>query len=249
MKKPLIAGNWKMNKTIGEAVSLVKELKEFVRDISDRELLVCPPFTALSSAAAEASGSNVQVGAQNMHYEDEGAFTGEISPKMLKELGVKYVILGHSERRHIFGEDDELVNKKVKKAIKESLIPILCVGETLNQREAGQTEVTVEGQIKKGLAAVTAEEMRNVVIAYEPVWAIGTGKTATPEQAEEVHKFIRELLKSLLDEETSENTRILYGGSMKPENAKGLMAMANIDGGLIGGAALDAKSFADIVKY
>jgi len=249
MRKPFIAGNWKMNKKIGEGVSLVKELKEFVMDANDKDILVCPSFIALSSVSAELKGSNIMVGAQNMHFEDEGAFTGEICPDMLKEVGVNYVIIGHSERRHIFNEDDELINKKVKRSIVEEMNPILCVGETLEQREADDTQSIIEMQISKNLAGVTEEEMKQVTIAYEPVWAIGTGKTATPEQAQEVHKFIRELIKSMLGVEVANNTRILYGGSVKPDNVKGLMAMEDIDGGLVGGASLDAKSFADIVNY
>ncbi|MBW2984233.1 triose-phosphate isomerase [Candidatus Woesearchaeota archaeon] len=247
-RTPIIAGNWKMNKNIGEAVSLVKELRELVADVKDREIIVCPPFTALSSVKAELAASNVKVGAQNLYFEEEGAFTGEISPLMLKEL-CSHVIIGHSERRAYFNETNKTVNKRTKVALKNSLTPIVCVGEKLEEREAGKTKDVVKDHVENGLAGLSKEEMLKVVIAYEPVWAIGTGKTATPEQAEEVHVFIRELLKDIFGEKAAEKTRILYGGSVKPKNIKELMAKENIDGGLIGGASLDAKSFSDIVHY
>jgi len=243
MRKIIIAGNWKMNKTIGESISLVKKLKGLVKGIDDREIVVCPAFTALSAVSAELKGSNIKVGAQNMHFENSGAFTGEISPLMLKEL-VSYVIIGHSERRHVFGEDDALINKKVKAAISNGLKPILCVGETLEKREKGNMEKVVNSQLSKGLEGVKD----NIVIAYEPVWAIGTGKTATPQQAEDAHLFIRNLLKSIYDDKVSDGTSILYGGSVKPSNIKDLISCDNIDGVLVGGASLDAKSFSDIVK-
>ena len=248
MRKPLIAGNWKMNKTVKESVGLVSDLKKLVKGVKDRDILVCPTFTALSSVAEQIKGSNIMLGAQNMHFEEEGAFTGEISAKMLKEIGCKYVILGHSERRHIFNEDDELINKKVKTGLASGLKVILCVGETLEEREKGDTEKVVERHVKKGLNGVSSGDMKNVIIAYEPVWAIGTGKTATPEQAEEVHKLIRGLLGKLYGK-IADNTLILYGGSVKPDNIKGLMDKEDIDGGLVGGASLDAKSFSEIVKY
>ena len=247
MRKPIIAGNWKMNKTVGEAVSLVKELRELVADVSDREIIVCPPFTALSSVKAELATSNVKVGAQNIYFEEKGAFTGEISPLMLKEL-CSHVIIGHSERRAYFNETNKTVNKRIKIALKNDLTPIVCVGEKLEEREAGKMKDVVKDHVENGLAGLSKEEMLKVVIAYEPVWAIGTGKTATPEQAEEVHVFIRELLNEMFGQ-TSEKIRILYGGSVKPANIKELMAKENIDGGLIGGASLDAKSFSDIVHY
>jgi len=248
MRKTIIAGNWKMSKTIGEAISLVKELKKLVKGIKDREIIVCPAFTSLAAVGAEIKGSNIILGAQNMHFEKEGAFTGEISPPMLKEICVKYVIIGHSERRHVFNEDDELINKKVKSALENDLKPILCVGETLEEREADKTKEIVGEQINEGLSNVKKGDMKNVTIAYEPVWAIGTGKTASPEQAEEVHSFIRELLNSMFNDKISEDMVILYGGSVKPGNIKELISQDDIDGALVGGASLKAKSFAEIVK-
>ncbi|MBW2979813.1 triose-phosphate isomerase [Candidatus Woesearchaeota archaeon] len=247
MRIPIIAGNWKMNKSIGEAVSLVKELRDLVADVKDREIIVCPSFTALSSVKAELSTSNVKVGAQNIYFEEEGAFTGEISPIMLKEL-CSHVIIGHSERRAYFNETNELVNKKIKIALKNGLTPIVCVGERLEERELDQTNNIIREHVENGLAGLSKKDMAEVIIAYEPVWAIGTGKTATPEQAEEVHVFIRGLLKDMFGD-VSEKIRILYGGSVKPKNIKELMAKDNIDGGLVGGASLDAKSFSDIVHY
>jgi len=244
MRKTIIAGNWKMNKTVGEAISLVKELKNLLKDIDDREIVICPPFTSLAPVAAELKASNIALGAQNMHFEKQGAFTGEISPSMLKEIGVKYVIIGHSERRHILNEDDELINKKIKSALENKLKPILCVGETLEERNKDKTKNIVGEQINQGLKDIK----KPVTIAYEPVWAIGTGKTATSEQAEEVHLFIRKLLSELFDEKTAENTSILYGGSVKPQNIKELISKDDIDGALVGGASLDAKSFTEIVK-
>ncbi len=236
-----------MNKTVPEALSLVRELKERVSDVSDRDILVCPPFTSLFAVFKEIEGSNVLLGGQNMFYEERGAFTGEISPLMLKDVGCSYVILGHSERRHIFGEDDELINKKVVSAVRHGLIPILCVGELLEERERGETEKVVEGQLRKGLAGLTSSD--DFVVAYEPVWAIGTGKTATPEQAQEVHEFIRGVLSELFGREKADEVRVLYGGSVKPENAKGLISMPDIDGALVGGASLNAESFSKIVKF
>ncbi len=247
MRKLLIAGNWKMHKTVPEALELVRELKTLVSDVTDRDILVCPPFTALHPVGRELEGSNIALGGQNMFYEEEGAFTGEISPLMLKDVGCSYVILGHSERRHIFGETDDLINKKVISAAKHRLTPILCVGETLEERESGETEKVVERQVREGLKGLSPES--ELVIAYEPVWAIGTGKTATPELAQEVHSFIRSILSDIFGEEKAERTRILYGGSVKPQNAKGLLEMPDIDGALVGGASLKAESFAKIVKF
>ena len=246
MRRLLIAGNWKMHKTVQEAVELVRELKELVSDVKDRDILVCPPFTALYAVSRELEGSNIALGAQNMFYEEKGAFTGEISPLMVKDVGCSYVILGHSERRHIFGETDELINKKVLSAVNHGLIPILCVGETLQEREEGKTKDVIERQVKEGLKGLN--ETSEFVIAYEPVWAIGTGKTATPELAEKVHSFIREILAEMFGKEKADSIRILYGGSVKPENAAGLMSQPNIDGSLVGGASLKAESFAKIVK-
>ena len=246
MRRLLIAGNWKMHKTVQEAVELVRELKELVSDVKDRDILVCPPFTALYAVSRELEGSNIALGAQNMFYEEKGAFTGEISPLMVKDVGCSYVILGHSERRHIFSETDELINKKVLSAVNHGLIPILCVGETLQEREEDKTKEVIERQVKEGLKGLN--ETSEFVIAYEPVWAIGTGKTATPELAEEVHSFIREILAEMFGKEKADSIRILYGGSVKPENAAGLMSQPNIDGSLVGGASLKAESFAKIVK-
>ncbi len=248
MRKTIIAGNWKMNKTVGESISLVKELKKLVKGIDNREIVVCPAFTALAAVGAEIRGSNIILGAQNMHFEKEGAFTGEISPLMLKEFGVKYVIIGHSERRHVFNENDDLINKKIKSALENGLKPIFCVGEKLEEREESKTEDVVRSQVNKGLDGITKKDMKHIVIAYEPVWAIGTGKTATLKQAEDAHLFIRKLLKSMFDDKVAEETVILYGGSVNLGNIKNLISMGNIDGVLVGGASLDAKGFAGIVK-
>jgi triosephosphate isomerase len=246
VRRVLIAGNWKMHKTVPEALELVRELKGLIGDEKERDVLICPPFTALYPVGRELQGSSIQLGAQNMFYEEEGAFTGEISPLMLKDCGCKFVILGHSERRHIFKEDDELINKKVLSAVKHRLIPILCVGETLQEREEGRTKDVVEKQVVEGLKGLQGDE--EFVIAYEPVWAIGTGKTATPEQAQEVHAFIREKLEELFGKEKAQAVRILYGGSVKPNNAASLLAQPDVDGALVGGASLKADSFAQIVK-
>ena len=236
-----------MNKTVSEALKLVRELKELVSDVRDKDILICPPFTALYSVRRELEGSNVALGGQNMFYRESGAFTGEISPVMLKDVGCTYVILGHSERRHIFGETDELINRKVLSAASHGLIPILCVGETLEERETGKTEEVIEKQVVEGLRGFDSQ--KDLVVAYEPVWAIGTGKTATPELAQAVHSFIRHLLSQLFGEKKAGNVRILYGGSVKPENARGLLEMPDIDGALVGGASLEAESFARIVKF
>ncbi len=246
MRRLLIAGNWKMNKTVPEAIELVRELKERLKGVEDRDILVCPPFTALYPVGRELEGSSILMGAQNMFYEEKGAFTGEISPVMLKDVGCSYVILGHSERRHIFGESDELINRKVISAVNHNLIPILCIGETLEEREKGETRQVVERQVREGLKGLKPED--EFVIAYEPVWAIGTGRSATPEMAQEVHTFIRDVLTELFEKEKAEGVRILYGGSVKPENAKGLLEMPDIDGALVGGASLKAESFSAIVK-
>jgi triosephosphate isomerase len=244
----LIAGNWKMYKTISEAVALFHELKKSFAGIGDREILICPPAVAIGTLAPLVKGTNIRLGAQNLHWETQGAFTGEISGLMLKEAGCQYVIIGHSERRQYFGETDESVNKKMKAAFAHGLTPIVCVGETLQEREAGQTFKVIERQIRDGLAGIATHQAPKLVIAYEPVWAIGTGKTATPQQAQEVHAFIRKLL-SELGKETAEKIRILYGGSVKPDNMDALMAEPDIDGGLVGGASLKAEDFSRIVKY
>ncbi|GAV24752.1 triose-phosphate isomerase [Carboxydothermus islandicus] len=248
MRKPFIAGNWKMYKTPVEAAAFVRELKDSLKDVSGVDVAVCPPFPALWPVKEALEGSDIALGAQNMHFEKEGAFTGEVSPAMLQDLGVKYVILGHSERRACFGETDELINQKIKAAFTWGLNPIFCVGETLEERERGITKAVVEIQVLKGLAEVTAEQAENLTIAYEPVWAIGTGKTATPEDAQEVCRFIRELLVNLFGKEIAEKVRIQYGGSVKPENIKELIVQPDIDGALVGGASLKVDSFTAIVK-
>ncbi len=249
MRRPFIAGNWKMNNTASETLFLAKELKERLSGINDVDIAVFPPFTSIKTASDVLSGSNIKVGAQNMYFEDKGAFTGEVSAAMIKEAGAELVILGHSERRNIFGETNELISKKLKKAVNSGLRPILCIGEKLEEREAGKTEEVLENQLKGSLAGINEEEMENIVIAYEPVWAIGTGKTATPEQAESAHKFVREVISEIYSDSTAENTIIQYGGSVKPENIDELMASPNIDGALVGGASLKAESFERIVKF
>ncbi|MDQ1318090.1 MAG: Triosephosphate isomerase [Candidatus Poribacteria bacterium] len=249
MRRPIIAGNWKMNKTIGEAVDLVKALKAKVADVTDVEVIVAPTFTALYVVADVIKGSNIKLSAQDMHWEKNGAFTGEISPLMLKDVGCQYVIIGHSERRLFFGETNETVNKKVKSAHEYSIIPIMCVGEKLEEREAGTMKDVVKDHVVNGLTGLTEEQMLATVIAYEPVWAIGTGKTATPEQAQEVHQFIRELLSDMYSPKVADAVVIQYGGSVKPDNVAQLMSQPDIDGGLIGGASLDADTFTKIVKF
>jgi triosephosphate isomerase len=246
-RKKLIAGNWKMNKTPADGVALVRDIVLAVGKQSDVEVVVCPPFTGLESAGKALDGSNVKLGAQNMHFEASGAFTGEISAPMLRSIFTTHVILGHSERRTLFGETDELVNKKVLAALKNQLRPIFCVGETLAERESGATLKVVQTQVERGLEGVNKDQASSVVVAYEPVWAIGTGKVATTEQAQEVHSFIRGLLTKLFTEAVAQKVRILYGGSMKPANAPELLGQEDIDGGLIGGASLEARSFVELV--
>ncbi len=248
-RKPFLAGNWKMYKTISEAISFAKEFKGSVSSVKDRDILICASFTLLPALAKEFEGTNIMLGAQNMYFEKEGAFTGEVSPAQLVDAGVKYVILGHSERRHIFGETDELINKKVKAAFQYGLLPILCVGELLEEREKGKTEDVVKTQVVEGFKGLSAEEALKVTIAYEPVWAIGTGKTATPEDADNVHSFIRKVLIEIYNSDVAEKIRIQYGGSVKPENIDSLMAKPNIDGALVGGASLKVDSFTRIVKF
>ena len=246
---PFIAGNWKMNKTVGEAVDLVRGLKTALSGVKGVEVAVAPPFTALFAVHKEIEGSPIRLAAQNLYWEEKGAFTGEISPVMLKEAGCHYAIIGHSERRQFFGETDETVNRRIKAALAHSLKVIVCIGETLQEREGEKTFSVIERQIGGGLKGLGDQEMKNVVIAYEPVWAIGTGKTATPEQAEEVHGFIRSKLEKLYSREVSEEIRIQYGGSVTPENVRGLMNQPNIDGALVGGASLKADSFSRIVRF
>ena len=246
-RKKLIAGNWKMNKTSADGVALVRDLVSIIGKQSDVDVVVCPPFTALESVAKTLEGSNLKLGAQNMHFEANGAFTGEVSAPMLRAIFATHVILGHSERRTLFGENDELVNKKVLAALKNQLRPIFCVGESLGEREVGSTLKVVQTQLEKGLEGVSKEQAASVIIAYEPVWAIGTGKVATTEQAQEVHAFIRGLLTKRFSEAVAQKVRILYGGSMKPANAPELLGQKDIDGGLIGGASLEARSFIELV--
>lgn len=248
MRTPIIAGNWKMYKTQEEAFQLASALKQSLSDINSVKVVLCPPFTALASVKQATFGSDILLGAQNMHWEEKGAYTGEVSPKMLLTIGCKYVIIGHSERRNYFFETNESVNLKVKSALGFGLIPILCVGERLEEREANKTEQVIEDHVRGAFKDLTADLAKKCVIAYEPVWAIGTGKTATPNQANEVHRFIRELLLSMFDKDCAEKVNVLYGGSVKPENSKELLEMSEIDGALVGGASLDAESFEKIVR-
>jgi triosephosphate isomerase len=248
MRKPFIAGNWKMNKNIKEALELVNSLKRELIDIEEVEIVVCPPFTALSDVSELLIDSNIKLGAQDVYWEKEGAFTGEISPLMLKDSGCCYVIIGHSERRKYFFETDETVNKKIKAALNFGLRPIFCLGETLEERENKETINVVKRQLEGGLLGLKNSDISNLVIAYEPVWAIGTGKTATPQQAQEVHGFIREFITKRYGETIAQNLLILYGGSVKPANTKELMTEPDIDGMLVGGASLESNSFAQIVK-
>jgi triosephosphate isomerase len=247
-RKFLIAGNWKMNKTPAEGVALAREIIAEAGVQNDVVVLVCPPFTALAAVGGALGSSQVQLGAQNLHPEPNGAFTGEISASMLRELHCSHVIIGHSERREYFGESDAFINRKVQTSLEHKLKPILCVGETLSQREAGQTSSVVTTQLQGGLAGVKLESGDQLVIAYEPVWAIGTGKTATPEMAQEVHALIRSLLVTQFGEAAGVKIKILYGGSMKPNNAAELMAQPDIDGGLIGGASLVGRDFLKIIQ-
>ena len=250
--KKLIAANWKMNKTVKESIEFVKEFKKLVKKIKNVYIVICPAFTALQAVSKALKGSDIKLGAQNMHFEDSGAYTGEISPAMLKEIGCEYVILGHSERREI-GENDLLINKKVIAALKHGLKPILCIGENLEQRKNNKTKIIIENQLKNCLNNIDKNQILKVNIAYEPVWAISKGdpkhKAATSKDAEEGHKLIRYILAKMYGSNAAKKVRVIYGGSMKPENAKELLAMPNIDGGLVGNASLNAKSFAEIVKF
>ena len=249
MRKKIIAANWKMNMTQGEAADFVATFLLEAGDTSDVEIVIVPPFTAIASVnAALGQAQHIKVGAQNMHWERAGAFTGEISPAMLRDLFVRYVVLGHSERRSLFGETDEIVNRKVRAAHETMLRPIVCVGETLAQRERGEVEKILGQQLRGSLAELGVKELHETVIAYEPVWAIGTGKTASAEQAQEAHAFIRRTLAEISDDATAEKIRIQYGGSVKPDNARILMTQPDIDGALVGGASLDPRSFAQIVR-
>ncbi len=248
MRKKIIAGNWKLNKTCVEAIELVTGLKRKLYNVSDIDIVVCPPYTALSEVYEVLQESNMALGAQDLYWEDSGAFTGEVSAPLLKDVGVKYVIIGHSERRQFFHETDETVNRKVKAALKWNLTPIVCVGETLAERESNRAFDIIRVQVEESLEGLTPEELEKLIIAYEPVWAIGTGKNATPEQAQEVHKFIRSLLVNLSNEEVAAGIRIQYGGSVKPENTAELMSQPDIDGALVGGASLKEDSFVKIIQ-
>ena len=247
MRKKIIAGNWKMNKNHNEAVELINSLKSGI-DTDKSDVVVCVPFVDLASVSEAIKGTNINLGAQNMHFEESGAYTGEIAPSMLKELGVKYVIIGHSERRAYFGETDEIVNKKVKKALEHNIVPILCVGESLEERELDITIELVRIQVKKAFAGISKEDAKKVVIAYEPIWAIGTGKVATKEQAEEVCKEVRKVVAEVYEQEVADVIRIQYGGSVTGDSANELFNMPNIDGGLVGGASLK-EDFIKVVNY
>jgi len=250
MRTPIIAGNWKMYKTLKDSVEFAKALDAKLRaGVSGREILICPPTLSVAAVAEALKGSAIQVGSQDAHWENEGAFTGNVSPAMLKDAGVKYCILGHSERRQYEQESDATINKKAKNVLKNGLRAIICVGETLAQRESGKTNVVIETQVKGCFEGIPASDLGQVVIAYEPVWAIGTGKTATPAQAQEVHAFIRGLLKTMYGEAAANEMRIQYGGSVKPENVKELMACPDIDGALVGGASLKVDSFEALVRF
>jgi triosephosphate isomerase len=247
-RKLIIAGNWKMNKTVSESLDLANGLVRELKDVKEVDIAICPPFTALSEVSKAIMDSNIRLGAQNMSQNNYGAHTGEIAAGMLKEFSTKYVILGHSERREYQRESDELIASKAKAAHEAGLKPIVCVGEQLEEREAGKTEDVVGTQIRGSLAGLTTEEMLGTVIAYEPVWAIGTGKTATADQAQEVHAFIRNLLAELFDADTAKAVRIQYGGSVKPDNARELMSQTDVDGAWVGGASLDVRNFSELIK-
>ncbi|BCR04859.1 triosephosphate isomerase [Desulfuromonas versatilis] len=249
MRRPVIAGNWKLNKTIGESLDLVRSLKPLVAEVTEVEIVVAPVYTALAAVAAELADSGIRLAAQNCYPEPSGAFTGEVSPALLKDAGCSHCIVGHSERRQLFGETDAFINAKTTSLLRAGLQVIFCIGETLEERESGQMFDVLSTQVREGLKDLTAQQMNNLIVAYEPVWAIGTGKTASNEQAEEAHAFIRGLLQGCFDQETAATTRILYGGSVKPDNVDGLMAQDDIDGTLVGGASLKAEDFARIVKF
>lgn len=248
-RTPLIAGNWKMYKTVSESVQTAGRISELTRDVDGVEIMIAPTFTALCPVSEALKGNPISVGAQNMHWDREGAFTGEISAAMLVSAGCRYVIIGHSERREYFGESDQTVNKKIVAALQAGLTPILCIGESEKQREAGQTFSVLDKQLNMGLEGLFADALKHLVVAYEPIWAIGTGKTATSGQAQEVHLFLRSTLTKIQGELLAQHIRILYGGSVKPQNIVELMAMPDIDGALVGGASLDAGTFSQIVHY
>jgi triosephosphate isomerase len=248
MRHPFIAGNWKMFKTVHDAVVYVKEFRSLVKDIEGVEIVVAPPFTAVHAAVEAARNSNIGIAAQNLHWEREGAFTGEVSGPMIKEAGAEYVIIGHSERRTLFGETDQSVNRKIGAAIAAGLVPIVCIGETLAEREAGETLSVLDRQIKTGFDGITGEQIGALVIAYEPVWAIGTGRTATSAQAQEAHAHIRQRLRQWFGAPAADECHVIYGGSVKPDNTKDLISQPDVDGALVGGASLDIKSFFEIVS-
>jgi triosephosphate isomerase len=248
MRRPIIAGNWKMHKTVQESIDIAIALKRKFYTFSQADIVICPPFTALGRVNDEIIDSAILLGAQDVYWETEGAFTGEISPTMLKDVGCRYVIVGHSERRNIFEETDEDVNKKVRTVLKHAMVPIMCIGERIEERDNGMTFEVLEKQLTRGLKDLTKDEVVRIVIAYEPVWAIGTGRTASPQQAQEAHHFIREFIERLYDKGVSLKTRIQYGGSVRPDNIAQLMAQEDVDGVLVGGASLDVNSFAEIVQ-
>jgi triosephosphate isomerase (TIM) len=248
MRIPLIAGNFKMFKTVAETVAYVKDLRSLIKDVRGVDIAIAPPFTAIAAAVDACKDSAIAVGAQNMHWERDGAFTGEISATMIRESGARYAIIGHSERRTLFGETNDAVNKKTHAAITAGLVPIVCIGETLDQRDRNETTAVLDRQIKEGLDRVTGEQLSTMVIAYEPVWAIGTGRNATPAQAGEAHLHIRQRLKQWFGLDASERCRVLYGGSVKPDNIAKLIAEPDVDGALVGGASLDPKSFFAIIE-
>jgi triosephosphate isomerase len=248
MRKTIIAGNWKMYKNLKDGQELAVALRRDLYQIESVDIVVCPPFTLLAYLADALETSNIALGAQDCYWQDEGAFTGEVSPMMVKDAGCQYVIIGHSERRQFFGETNETVNKKIKAVLTQGLTPIMCVGEMLAERERGETFKVLDDHVKNGLKDISAEDLLKIVIAYEPVWAIGTGKTATPAQAQEAHKYIRDLLVKLYNKETADSVRLQYGGSVKPDNITELMKQPDVDGALVGGASLTVASFTDIVK-
>jgi triosephosphate isomerase len=248
MRHPFIAGNWKMHKTVHDTVVYVKEFRSLVKDIDDVEIVLAPPFTAIHSAAEAARNSNVGISAQDLHWEREGAFTGEVSAAMVREAGADYVIIGHSERRQLFGETDASVNRKLSAAMASGLVPIVCIGETLEERERNDTPTVLDRQIKDGFDGITGEQVGGLVIAYEPVWAIGTGRTATTAQAQEAHAHIRQRLRQWFGAAAAEECHVIYGGSVKPDNTHDLVGQPDVDGALVGGASLDIKSFFEIVQ-
>ena len=248
-RKPLIAGNWKMHKTGQEAVKTAKQLVELTRDVSDVEVMIAPTLLSIPQVAPAVEDTQVQLGAQNLYFETQGAFTGEVSAEMIKAAGAKYVLIGHSERRQLFGEADESISLKIKAAVEADLVPVFCIGETEEERNEEKTFKVLDKQVRLGLKSSSLDALDQLVLAYEPVWAIGTGKTASADQVDEVHTFLRNLLTELLSKELADGIRILYGGSVKPANAKELMSLKDVDGALVGGASLEAKTFSEIVRY